>query len=188
MPQRWGAAAPLAAAGRVLGAPAGRMLLTLLIGALTAFLALFLALRPYAAAVDTAHADAAASWRESEERFERAIAGFPPLANYPRVYMMRHAWENFDGLTNAEFVRAVAWAEEEGERALALEPRNWWIHANLAQFNQAASLRDARRLETARSHVDAMLLLAPRTNFTADIAAQQERMEEALARQSGAPG
>lgn len=174
LPARLGRIAPLGAAGR-----------TALIGlvvALTALLTLFIAFRPYAAAVDTARADMSDSWRESEEYFERAIEGFPPLANYPRVYMMRHAWENIDRLTDAEFARAVDWATAEGERALALEPRNWWIHANLAQFHQTAALRDARRLEAAQAHVDAMLRLAPRTNFTADVAARQERIEEALGR------
>ena len=188
LPARLGRIAPLGTAGRILGAPAGRTALIALIAALTALLTLFLAFRPYAAAVDTARADMSDSWRESEEYFERAIEGFPPLANYPRVYMMRHAWENIERLTDAEFVRAVNWAVEEGERALALEPRNWWIHANLAQFHQTAALRDARRLESARAHVDSMLRLAPRTNFTADIAARQERIEEAFALQSGAPG
>ena len=102
--------------------------------------------------------------------------------------MMRHALERFDSLTDAEFVGAVDWAAAEGERALALEPRNWWIHANLAQFHQAAALRDARLLGAARAHVDAMLRLAPQTTFTADVASRQERMEAALERQLGASG
>lgn len=182
LPAGLGRIAPLGAAGRILGASTGRMALIGLVVALTALLTLFLAFRPYAAAVDTARADMSDSWRESEEYFKRAIAGFPPLANYPRVYMMRHAWENIDRLTDAEFVRAVDWAVAEGERALALEPRNWWIHANLAQFHQTAALRDARRLDAAQAHVDAMLRLAPRTNFTADVASRQERIKDALGR------
>ncbi len=180
LPGRWGRIVALGGAGR--------MLLTALIIALTAFSVLFFAFRPYAAAVDTARADASGAWGESAEHFERAIEGFPPLANYPRVYMMRHALERFDSLTDAEFVGAVDWAAAEGERALALEPRNWWIHANLAQFHQAAALRDARLLGAARAHVDAMLRLAPQTTFTADVAARQERMEAALERQLGASG
>lgn len=187
-PERMGGGAPLGVAGRLLSAPAGRTLLIALIVALTALLLLFSSFRPYAAAVDTARGDLSDSWSEGEAHFERAIAGFPPLANYPRVYMTRHALDSVGGLTDAEFVRVVDLVTSEGERALALEPRNWWIHANLAQFNQAASLRDARRLASARTHVEELLRLAPRTNFAADIAAQQERMEEALARQLGAPG
>ena len=176
------------AAGRLLSASAGRTLLVVLIGALTALLLLFSAFRPYAAAVDAARGDFSDSWSESESYFERAIAGFPPLANYPRVYMTRRALDSVGGLTDAEFDRVVDLVTLEGERALALEPRNWWIHANLAQFHQAASWRDARRLASARTHVDELLRLAPQTNFAAEIADQQERMEEELARQMGAAG
>lgn len=184
--ERGGGLAPLRAAGRLLSASAGRTLLIVLVVALTAFLALFTAFRPYAAATDTARADFADSWSESEAYFERAIAGFPPLANYPRVYMTRRATSSIGTLTDAEFARVVDLVTSEGERALALEPRNWWIHANLAQFHQAASLRDAQRLASARTHVDELLRLAPQTNFAADVAAHQERVEEALARQLGA--
>ena len=81
--------------------------------------------------------DPAAPPGRSRAYFERAIADFAPLANYPRFFLFRHVEDRWNTLRTehpAESERMLALVNAEAAAAVASEPENWRIHVALARM------------------------------------------------------
>ena len=97
-------------------------------------------------------------------RIERAISGFEPLANYPRRILFHYAAERWTRLRahhRDEAGRLLAMVDAEASAAAESEPRNWWIHLDLALFYTAVAATDPEYGDTAKRHFDRVLELAP---------------------------
>lgn len=175
---RWPGLAGAQLAGLLRRRRVGAMAVVLL-AVLTAGLLLLFSVRPYTAATATATgSDRSLPWAERVAYFNRAIEGFPELASTPRRLLIFEAARGVEGMTEREFAQAVALVAKEGQRALAGEPQNWLMHTTLAQFYQVAASRDEQYLELAEAHIAAAVELAPRTQPTAEVKENQERIEQ----------
>ena len=168
---------------RGVGAMAVALLMVLTAGSLFLF-----SVRPYAAAVAAAQgSDQSLPRAERVTYFNRAIEGFPWMANMPRTLLILDAAQSLEDMTDRELAQTAARVAKEGRLALDAEPQNWLLHTALAQFYQVAASRDAQYLEVAGEHVAAAVRLAPKTRPTAAVRDNQVRLEAAAAADEAVP-
>ena len=97
-------------------------------------------------------------------RFERAIDGFEPLANYPRRILFQYAavhWEHLRAGNRPEARRLLAAVDAEAAAAVESEPENWRIYADLARFYTAVAVTEPEYGDAARRYRDRERELAP---------------------------
>ena len=95
--------------------------------------------------------------------FERAINGFKPLANYPRLLLFRHAAERWEHLRAHDLTEArqlLASVNAEALAAVESEPENWWMYTALARFYAAVAITDPEYGDVAKRYRDGALALA----------------------------
>ena len=93
----------------------------------------------------TSAADPAASPSLTRIRFERAIDGFRPLANYPRRILFRYAaehWKHLRAQNHAEAMQLLAMVNAEASAVIESEPGNWRIRTALIRFYRAVAVTD----------------------------------------------
>lgn len=162
----WGRRLRLPSAYGMLRAPAGVALVAVALAALAAAGAVFYNGRQYSAAATTLQGRAAPSWEQRSAYYDRAIAQFPGMANYPRLYLINDAAvvaesEYSRRFSDDEFGQITAPARAAGEQGLAAEPENWRFRVALARFYLAAAGRDAEYIGPAQRNVAAAARLAP---------------------------
>ena len=97
-------------------------------------------------------------------RFERAIAGFGPLANYPRRGLFQYAaahWERLHARERPEARRLLAMVDAEAAAAVESEPENWRMVLDLARFYTAVAASRPEYRGSARRYRDRVRELAP---------------------------
>ncbi len=114
---------------------------------------------------------------EYEERFERSVATFPMLANRPRIDMIRFVKTRLDPLEDREFNRAVQLVSNHVYQATSIEPQNWRIYLEAAEFYQNASKRYPEYLEMARELTDRAVIVAPTIPWVTELAKRQMELE-----------
>ena len=100
----------------------------------------------------------------SRAYFERAIAGFAPLANYPRFILFHHVGNRWDTLRKehpAESERMLALVDAEAAAAVASEPGNWRIHVALARMYAEIGATEPEYRDEAKRYRDRASDLAP---------------------------
>lgn len=167
-------------------APAG---IALSAGVAALMLALVFAvnMRIYAASISVRQAEYQVEWEARAHFYQDAIETFPGLANYPRKLMAFDLSNRLNEMSDAEFAQAVEMAAAAGADGAADEPTDWVLEAGMASFFQRASTRDPTLLETAASHVDRALALAPRAKEPLGVQREQERLEKFFANFGGGP-
>ena len=164
--------APIAAAAGMLGRLAGRTGVRVLLAAGASVLAgagLFANQAAWSAASAGSRALASAADRAAPPGrtrvwFEQAIAGFKPLADYPRLHLFHYVIEHFEVLRShdpAEAERLLALVDAEAEAAVESEPENWRIRVVLAWLYRELGISHPEYLDAARRHFDAARRLAP---------------------------
>ena len=96
--------------------------------------------------------------------FERAIADFRPLANFPRLVLFDHVakhWKYLRGRHPAEARRILALVDAEAAAAVRSEPGNWQIRAALARLHQVVGVTDPESRDTAKRHLERLSELVP---------------------------
>ena len=97
-------------------------------------------------------------------RFERAIDGFEPLANYPRRILFQYAaahWGHLHAGNRSEARRLLAMVNAEAAAAVESEPENWRIYAALARFYAAVAVTEPEYGDPARRYRERERELAP---------------------------
>ena len=108
--------------------------------------------------------DSAVPPGRSRAYFERAIADFAPLANYPRLVLFRHVEDRWNTLRTehpAESERMLALVNAEAAAAVASEPENWRIHVALARMYAEIGATEPEYRDEAERHRDRASDLAP---------------------------
>ena len=106
---------------------------------------------------------------------------FPPLANYPRQYMLTSLNSAWDALSSAGVVaRAMDMVDQAAVEIEASEPEWWAAYVNLAAVYQNAASLDPSYAEVARIYAETAEKLAPETPGVVAMKARQEKLEEAL--------
>ena len=181
MPEGWRPRLGLGRVSSYLRTPLGGTLMVAVLAALAIGSLVLFNFRAYSGAETVATAmDSSIAWAERADYFDRSVDSFPPLANYPRIYLIIESRKAMNDLTDEEFRQAVDLVTREGQRGLEAEPENWRLHIFLARFYQVASGRDPGYLEVARVHVDELSRLAPRTHDAIGVKKDQERIEAQL--------
>ena len=97
--------------------------------------------------------------------FERAIRTFEPLAYEPWRRLLGETlvlnWKEFRVVNGAEAKRLLLVARQEGERALAAEPENWWLHLMLVQLYETVAKTEPDYASLATYHCERQIALAP---------------------------
>ena len=96
--------------------------------------------------------------------FQRAIADFKPLANFPRLALFDHVakyWKHLRARRRAEAQRMLALVNAEAAAAVESEPENWRIRAALVRFHTVVSVTDPEHRDTAKRHLDRLSELVP---------------------------
>ena len=97
-------------------------------------------------------------------RFERAINGFKPLANYPRQALFQYAaahWERLHARNRPEARQLLAAVNAEAAAAVESEPENWRIYVDLVRVYTAVAVTDPEYRDSARRYRDRARELAP---------------------------
>ena len=130
-------------------------------------------------AVDSATGSASVteSWEMKQDRYERSFDQFDWLAAYIRIFFIEVARDNIGALSDEKFTDTLSRVQQAGEDVLSMESENWRVHVALAQFFQAASMRDVDYLMVSKSHVDEAIRLAPNTLWVIDVRDEQDRLE-----------
>ena len=108
--------------------------------------------------------DSTAPPGRSRAYFERAIADFAPLANYPRLVLFRHVEDRWNTLRTehpAESERMLALVNAEAAAAVASEPENWRIHVALARMYAEIGATEPEYRDEAERHRARASDLAP---------------------------
>ncbi len=103
----------------------------------------------------------ASSLAEVRRDAQRAVAGFGPLANGPRL----EALAKFAALTytgGPASASTLAWFDAQAVAAVAAQPENWLVRVAAAWFYAAAAETDPLRVADAERHARRALALAPR--------------------------
>ena len=182
----WGRRWRLPSASGILRAPAGVALVAIALAALAAAGAVFYNGRQYSAAATTLQGRAAPSWEQRSAYYDRAIAQFPGMANYPRLYLINDAAvvaesEYSRGFSDDEFGQIVAPVQAAGEQGLAAEPENWRFRVALARFYLAAAGRDAEYIGPAQRNVAEAARLAPAIPEVGQVNDRAEQLARELA-------
>ena len=170
MPGRGGAA-------RMLNAPLGVVVLTIVLAGLAGWLVFSYNAQSYTAARAAKASVSADSWPEAVAHFQESVDAFPLLSNFMRRDLITRTATEVETLTDAEFAQAVDLVGEIGPQALRVEPENWRLHVALATFYQHAAARDAQYLPDARRHVSEVVRLGPNTRPVANLLENMERLE-----------
>ena len=126
------------------------------------------------------------TWSQRLDHFERSMDLFPPLANYPRQYMLTSLNSSWDALPSAGVVaRAMDMVDRAAVEIEASEPEWWAAYVNLAAVYQNAASLDPSYAEVARGYVETAEKLAPETPGVVVIKARQEKLEETQESPSG---
>ena len=126
------------------------------------------------------------TWSQRLDHFERSMDLFPPLANYPRQYMLTSLNSSWDALSNTAVVaRAMDMVDRAAVEIEASEPEWWAAYVNLAAVYQNAASLDPSYAEVARGYVETAEKLAPETPGVVVIKARQEKLEETQESPSG---
>ena len=180
-PRRWDHNLRLPEVSGLLRSWIGMGAVIALVAALTIFSLAQLNFKAYSGAAATLQATIPQStWSDWLDAFDRAIAEFPALANYPRIVLVDRASAQMADMTDEDFEKTVELITTEGQRGLAAEPENWRLQANLGEFFQVAATRDPAYLKIARVHVDEAVELAPNTREVLEVSRRQELLEELL--------
>lgn len=125
----------------------------------------------------TGSASVTESWEMKQDRYERSFDQFDWLATYIRIFFIEVARDNIGALSDEKFTDTLSRVQQAGEDVLSMESENWRVHVALAQFFQAASMRDVDYLGVAELHVDEAIRLAPNTLWVIDVRDEQDRLE-----------
>ena len=90
-------------------------------------------------------------------RFERAIDGFQPLANYPRRILFQYAaerWKHLRARNRTEARLLLAMVDAEAAAAVESEPWNWRIRTALIRFYEAVAITDPEYRNVAKRYRD----------------------------------
>ena len=139
--------------------------------------------RVYQAAleVNKAVARRGPAWSQRLDHFDRSMELFPPLANYPRQYMLTSLNSAWDALSSAGVVaRAMDMVDQAAVEIEASEPEWWAAYVNLALVYQNAASLDPLYAGVARVYAETAEKLAPETPGVVFMKARQEKLEEAL--------
>ena len=121
------------------------------------------------------------TWSQRLDHFERSMSLFPPLANYPRQYMLTSLNSAWDALSSTEVVvRAMDMVDRAAVEVEASEPEWWAAYVSLALVYQNAASLDPLYAGIARVYAETAEKLAPETPGVVAIKARQEKLEEAL--------
>ena len=122
----------------------------------------FLVARPLAGGMATYEAHALGSPGVPRvEAFERAIAAFPPLGNYPRISMFNRAASDLPALSAEEAAVVLAAVEKALADGLRKEPDEWRIHIGAASVFHSARGLDPDYLVRAGELLEEANRLAP---------------------------
>ena len=121
--------------------------------------------------------ETASYWDARAARFDDAVALFPELGGFPRMFMISEATRIYDSLSEDEFRSVVELAESETRAQLELEPQNWRMLLTLAKFYQAVSEREGAYLSLAREALERARELAPRVVYQSDAYKDQLNLE-----------
>lgn len=125
----------------------------------------------------TGSASVTESWEMKQDRYERSFDQFDWLATYIRIFFIEVARDNIGALSDEKFTDTLSRVQQAGEDVLSMESENWRVHVALAQFFQAASMRDDDYLGVSKLHVDEAIRLAPNTLWVIDVRDEQDRLE-----------
>lgn len=124
--------------------------------------AYFTSYKPYRAAITFLRVtEPRISVGEALVYFEETIESFRPLANYPRLVMIRSLTNAWDGLEPSEMQIALAAVERELPEAIGSEPENWRIYLALAEFYMRAASIDPDNMARAKDYFEIGSELAP---------------------------
>ena len=90
-------------------------------------------------------------------QFERAIDGFKPLANCPRLDLFQYAaerWKPLRARNHTEARHLLAMVDAEASAAVESEPGNWWIRTVLTRFYEAVAITDPEYRKVAERYRD----------------------------------
>ena len=89
--------------------------------------------------------------------FGRAVDGFKPLANCPRLDLFQYAaerWKSLRARNHTEARRLLAMVDAEASAAVESEPGNWWIRTVLIRFYEAVAITDPEYRKVAERYRD----------------------------------
>lgn len=177
-PERW--PAPLSRAGAALQAACARRAVRgalVLATALLCSAALFANAKAYAsartmgAALLMSNEASPPAWRMRAvcSAYERAIANFEPLANFPRRMVFAYLaagtpesnWVRFRALDHDAAGQVLADVDVHAAAAVRAEPENWRIHRLLVRLYGAVAITEARYQEAAARYAERFAELAP---------------------------
>ena len=98
------------------------------------------------------------------ENYVRAINGFGPLANKPRMFMFEfvtYHWQSLRVYAPGEADLFMRMVDAEAREVMRTEPGNWELIALLARLHYRAGTTDPEYRETAARYADAARRLAP---------------------------
>ena len=90
-------------------------------------------------------------------QFKRAIDGFRPLANCPRLDLFQYAaerWKPLRARNHTEARHLLAMVDAEAPAAVESEPGNWWIRTVLIRFYEAVAITDPEYRKVAERYRD----------------------------------
>lgn len=179
LPARWAGRARFEGLSAALRSSWGIILSSLCVTAVALAAVAFLNVRAYSAAAAGAQFLGAleSEWDARAARFNDAVATFPELGEFPRMYLISEATRMYESLSEQELRSAADLFEKEALAQQKLEPQNWRILLVLAEFYQAASERDAAYLSMARKHLDSARARAPRVVELSDAFEKQGELE-----------
>ena len=182
------AAAALRIRSALASAPA-RVALATAAAALALALLFAVNMRMYAAAASVLRAENYSEWSERADSYIAAVETFPGLGNYPRRLLAYDVSLRLQGMSDADFARAVEMVESAAADGAADDPTDWVFEVSLASFFQRASIRDPDLIDAAAAHLARALALAPRAKETLGVQREQERLKQFLENQAaGAAG
>ena len=95
--------------------------------------------------------------------FQESIDSFGALANYPRIFLIGQVIPNMDRMSRKDLDMSMSMIQREAIRAIATEPEEWRIHADLARVYRAASLIDSKYKVQAELYLERAIELGPET-------------------------
>lgn len=179
LPSRWGFRVRFGRVSGALRSSWGVILLPLCAAAVALAAVGLVNVRMYSAAAAGAQflEETASYWDARAARFDDAVALFPELGGFPRMFMISEATRIYDSLSEDEFRSVVELAESETRAQLELEPQNWRMLLTLAKFYQAVSEREGAYLILAREALEHARELAPRVVYQSDAYKDQLNLE-----------
>ena len=96
--------------------------------------------------------------------FRRAVDGFEPLANEPRLLLFANAaphWKELQQTRPGEAARFADLVAREAAAAVAASPQNWRVHRELARLYDQMAAFDPAFAQLARDHLGRAKALAP---------------------------